>query len=311
MKKPKYSIIIPTMGRIQDLKNCIDSFKKQTLKNFEIIVSDDSIEKKISKKIKEITKKYHVKYVKTRGKQGTAKTVNLGAKTAIGDFIVSTDDDCIYDKKFLEFVDTSFKKNKRIASVGGLIVGLGPKPKTKSSYLINNIITELPSMIFLLFRKKIGGLILPTGSTKAFLNKEGFAYVDWLSGGSFVMKKEIWDKVGGFDENFDATGYSTEPDIHYRVKKLGYLVYYNSKIKCLHNFSTVGHDIKKRNYLIQKHCTYFEFKNTKNPLKFMLVSFNHIWKLIFIWLCSLKSDIKKYELKGRREGYKLYLKTKN
>ena len=38
MKKPLYSIVIPSSGRILELKAALDSLQKQTLSDFEVIV---------------------------------------------------------------------------------------------------------------------------------------------------------------------------------------------------------------------------------------------------------------------------------
>jgi len=56
--------------------------------------------------------------------------------------------------------------------------------------------------------------------------------VDWISGAAYMIRKEIFEHAGGFDENFFM--YFEDEDLCWRVRELGYEVYYLGNISIIH-----------------------------------------------------------------------------
>ncbi len=79
--------------------------------------------------------------------------------------------------------------------------------------------------------------------------------VAWVSGAFFLISKQIFDKLGGFDEKFFL--YKEEEDLCLRAMKLGYKIFYNPFIKVFHYGSVVASkDIffdASDKYFYQKH----------------------------------------------------------
>ncbi len=92
---PKISIIIPALNEEKHLPKLLESIKKQTFKDFEIIVSDAGSKDNTKK----IAKKYGAKIVK--GGQ-PAKGRNNGAKKAVGEFLFFLDADVVLPRSFLK-----------------------------------------------------------------------------------------------------------------------------------------------------------------------------------------------------------------
>lgn len=58
-------------------------------------------------------------------------------------------------------------------------------------------------------------------------------YVDWASGCSLVIRREVWEQVGGFDEKFFL--YCEDEDFCLRAQRLGYRVLYSPEITVVHH----------------------------------------------------------------------------
>ena len=92
-----FSIIIPMYNESGYISRCLNSLKKQTYKNFEIILIDDgSTDNTI-----EIASKYNVKLLKQQH-WWPWRARNLWAKKAKWDIIVLVDADMYFDKYFIE-----------------------------------------------------------------------------------------------------------------------------------------------------------------------------------------------------------------
>lgn len=104
--------------------------------------------------------------------------------------------------------------------------------------------------------------------------------VDFITGADLMIRKEVLDKSGIFDERFFM--YSEEAELQYRIKKSGYQIYINpdAKIIHLHNKSP-----KKRENM------YFEFLKSKYLMfKLCFGNSKNLWfiKTMFYINCSLK-----------------------
>ncbi len=90
--QPKVSIIIRTCGRPQVLRTALNSIRKQTYRNIEIVIVEDGIP--TSKEM--IEKEYSdlfVRYQATEEKVGRSRAGNIGLKIATGEFCNFLDDD--------------------------------------------------------------------------------------------------------------------------------------------------------------------------------------------------------------------------
>lgn len=114
----KYSVIIATCNRCQQLKSAIESVKNQTYKvGLEIIVIDQSDE---NKECQQEIIEYGVRYFYSDVK-GLSRARNHGINEAVGKYIVFLDDDALWDKSFLENVDEFFTENLEYKGFFGII----------------------------------------------------------------------------------------------------------------------------------------------------------------------------------------------
>lgn len=115
--KIKFSIVIITYNFEKIILGCLESIKKQTYKNFEIIISDDCSKDdtiKICEKWKEENKeKFSIKILTSRENQGVVKNLNRGVKEARGEWVKTLAGDDLLEKDALENIYKFIQKNKK------------------------------------------------------------------------------------------------------------------------------------------------------------------------------------------------------
>lgn len=99
----KVSICIPTYNQVQYLEKAIYSAANQTLKPYEIIVSNDASTDNTLELLKDIKKNVPcLKIIEQKENLGIAKNTNYCLRQATGDFIVRLDSDDYLDEKYCE-----------------------------------------------------------------------------------------------------------------------------------------------------------------------------------------------------------------
>ncbi len=86
------SLIIPTINRMKELGDLLDSIKIQEYKNFEVIIVDQNPPGFLDETIRQYKDIFSLKHIVTFEK-GASKARNIGAKAAQGDILFFPDDD--------------------------------------------------------------------------------------------------------------------------------------------------------------------------------------------------------------------------
>lgn len=110
---PKYTIITPMYNSFKFMKNYLDSFEKQTFRNFEIIIIDDCSTDGSYEKMCEYQKKslLKIKILRTSRNGGPGIARNSGINSATGKWITFVDNDDWVDVKLLEKINRVIEKN--------------------------------------------------------------------------------------------------------------------------------------------------------------------------------------------------------
>ena len=93
-------------------------------------------------------------------------------------------------------------------------------------------------------------------------NHDSTREVDWVAGGSFVMRNKAIEKIGDFDEKY-FYGFE-DVDWCYRVKLAGGKVYYLNDAVIIHDLQRASKRLFSRmalNHLISGIRYYIKFKN--------------------------------------------------
>jgi len=106
----RFSVVVPTFGRPEEVKELLSSFITQDYKDYEIIIVDGSPDKHLEKVIEEFKGKINIKYFYEKG-LGISDSRNLGAGKAKGEYLVFIDSDCVISSDYFNNVDKFLSEN--------------------------------------------------------------------------------------------------------------------------------------------------------------------------------------------------------
>jgi len=226
------SIIIPSYNTKKLLRDCLTSIYKQTKEiKFEIIVVDNGSK---DGSVEMVKKKFpKVKLIALSKNMGYGRANNLGAKKAKGEWLLFLNSDT---KIINQAIDVILKKTGDWGlGTGSYILGcklLNPDGSIQSSAgYFPTLPKVITTMLFLEDLPILNSLIKPyQQSKKSFYQKR--QEVDWVTGASLMIKKDLFKKIGGFDERFFM--YAEEVDLCFRAKQKGAKVFYTPKAEIIH-----------------------------------------------------------------------------
>ncbi len=183
------SIIVPTLNEEKYIEKCLKSLKKQNFQGkYEIIVSDAYS----SDKTVEIAKKYADKIVFTK-KRTSGSGRNNGAKYSQGKYLIFVDADTCLPPNYLTEAYAIFKKNEFVGFSGSFKFD-----ETALKYKLISFFTNI------FFKRK---------------SKEGLAI---LPGFNLCVPKQVFQKIGGFEDVFVEDAYFSE-----KLRKIGKTKYFS------------------------------------------------------------------------------------
>lgn len=113
----KFSLVVPTKNRMEEIERLLEGLKKQTFQDFEIIISDQNTDDRIIALLKKIDWPGKIGHIRSSG--GASAARNAGLKVAKGDIITFPDDDCTYFPDLLERVAKFFDAHPEYGYLNG------------------------------------------------------------------------------------------------------------------------------------------------------------------------------------------------
>lgn len=226
-EQPMVSIVIPVYNEFEYTYNCL----KSILKNsgdiaYEIIIADDC-STDVTRETEKIAK--NVRLITTGKNVGFLLNCNHAAQYAQGKYILFLNNDTQVQADWLEPLVSLIERDERIGMVGSKLV-------YPDGYL-----------------QEAGGIVWKDASAWNYGNRKSpedpeFNYVkeaDYISGAAIMIRKELWEEIGGFDERF-APAYYEDTDLAFEVRKRNFKVMYQPLSVVVH-FEGVsnGTDIEK------------------------------------------------------------------
>lgn len=235
---PLVSIIIPVHNQWAYTYNCLKSIKENTQNvSYEVIIADDvstDDTSNISSLIKNIT------HIRNEKNLGFLQNCNKAANYAKGRYIHFLNNDTEVLPLWLESLVNLMEKDPKIALVGSKLV------------YPNGELQEAGGIIW----ADASGWNYGRGDNPEKSEYNYIKEVDYVSGASMLIKKSVWEKLGGFDEQY-SPAYFEDTDLAYRVRELGLKVMYQPESIVIHyegisNGTDLTSGIKKFQYENQK-----------------------------------------------------------
>jgi glycosyltransferase involved in cell wall biosynthesis len=92
----EFSIVIPTLGRREEVLRLLQSLEDQSLRGFEVIVVDQNDDDRLAKILAHRSWRFSLAHVRTPGQRGASRARNAGLRQSRGSKILFADDDCWY-----------------------------------------------------------------------------------------------------------------------------------------------------------------------------------------------------------------------
>ena len=235
--EPKVSIIIPTKNNKTLLKRCIDSLENNTnYKNFEIILIDNNTDDKETLNYYDSLNYKIISYTESFN---FSKMNNIGSKHAIGDYILCLNDDtkAITPDWLTEMIsicqqdDVGIVGAKLLHSNGTIQHAGAVFLKSGSGFHIFEHILENDVGFF-----NLHNVIRDFSS---------------VTGACLLIKKFIFDKIDGYDDNFDL--FYGDADLCLKTLNAGFHVIYTPFSKLLHEGSATIKKNSESFFAIENH----------------------------------------------------------
>lgn len=95
----KFSLILATINRVQEVDRLLNSLQRQSYKGFELIIVDQNLDDRIEILVDKYKSELNIKHIRTP--KGLSKSRNIGLSYATGDVVGFPDDDCWYPESLL------------------------------------------------------------------------------------------------------------------------------------------------------------------------------------------------------------------
>ena len=210
----KFSLILATVGRVEELSRFLESLERQTHRCFELILVDQNTGGLVDPLVNKYKDRFSLLHL--RSNRGLARARNLGLRHLSGDVAAFPDDDCWYAPDMLENVARAFHENP------------------KSDGICGRGVDESRPDDFIFFSRRNG-----------WVNKRNV----WQCSTSIsiFLRSRVIQSVGSFDQSLgvgsqDGRHAGEEGDYLIRAIESGFRIYYLADLCIFHPYPMSKYD---------------------------------------------------------------------
>ena len=259
----KIAVIIINWKKNDFTLNCINSVLKSSYKNFKIILIDNESQNSFPD---EINKSEKIQIIKNENNEGFSRANNQGIKYSIKngfEYVLLLNNDTQIKNDLIDcLIQQSSTLNQKI--IQPLILNYDGTKIWNAGGKINNFFGTFETL-------KKG---------KSFKNfKSDKNLTEWFTGCCVLIKSEIFNHVGYFDERFFA--YYEDVDYSIRLKKMGYSIALMTNSYLQHYESASSKTINKSEGNLSPYVHYLNIRNHILILKKHSKSFDLVGVLLY------------------------------
>lgn len=199
MSELAFSIVIPTYQRCSLLRELLAVLAGQTIppNRYELIVAVDGSEDGTREMASHFAAPYELRSI-WQPNRGRASACNAGIRLARGEIVILLDDDMYPGREFLEGHAAAHQAHPGCAIIGAAPVLIDDSSPPATRYIANRFNQHLANL-----------------ARDGYLMK----FRDFYSG-NFSLRRDLFAKVGGFDEDFVVYG-NEDLEFSYRLAAAG------------------------------------------------------------------------------------------
>ena len=236
----KISVVVTNWNGLNLLKKNLEQVIKMSPEAQEIIVTDDCSSDKSVEYLKELQKKYSIlKIIANKKNLGFGKNSNNAIFQSKGDFVVMLNSDIYPHKDYIKNALTHFSD----PNVFGIGFAELENENWARIFWANGYLQHEP-----------GKDIKKTHITA------------WISGGGSIVRKDLFQKLGGFDKIYEPF-YCEDLDLGLRAWKSGYTLLWEPKCVVEHHHEATMSKFSKNllNYVKERNRLLSNWRNIDDP----------------------------------------------
>lgn len=227
--RPLVSIIILTWNALKYTKKCVASIEQNTDYPHEIIFVDNASTDGTVKYLNQLAAKHsNYKLIINSENKGFAEGNNQGVAEASGEYIMLLNNDVLVSKGWLDSLVHSLERDEHIGAVGPLSNSISGRQALKEvPYKDNAGFFKFAELM----GQKNEGRLTPRRR---------------LAGFAVLVKKSVYDKLGGFDTTF-GVGNFEDDDLSLRIREKGYALMVDESV-LFHHYGSQTFKANKIDY---------------------------------------------------------------
>jgi len=215
------SVIIPTTtGGLNHLVKLLPSLAQVNTPKELIVIDNDSRDGTVN-----YLSNHECVLKINKIKKNFSESNNQGAKLAQGDYLLLLNNDTFVTSTFLDRMLSTFEKDEKVGVVGCLLWKMGAgKLVQHAGVFFNNE--------YVPYELGMCNPSIPKISVQDERIKK-VCEVPSVTAACMLIKREVWDSVGGMDEAYQ-TGWE-DTDFTLKAREKGYKVWYNGQAEVYHS----------------------------------------------------------------------------
>jgi GT2 family glycosyltransferase len=262
---PHISLIFVNYRSVSYLEkalNSLYSFEKER-DFFEVIVVNNDVSETLL--LEDLKQKFSFRLIKNSANVGFGGGNNIGAKQARGTIFGFINPDTLWIGKQLHSIGHFFDEKKDVGVLGMDILDDKKKKEIWSA-------GKSPSLLQLFINNTFP-------SRQAYWEEAGLSFPDWVSGCAHFIRKDLFSRISGFDEQFFL--YFEDVDLCKRVRNLGFSVARHTDYPIIHLGGRSKHSAQlQKKHFYQSQQMYFDKHRT--------IWENKILQLLQLIFCQTK-----------------------